>query len=256
MEFGGDTGLWQRKIAESREGVARRLVTIEALALATGQSVLDLGCGGGHLVKEIGLAVGEAGKVIGVDSSPEQLESASILCEGLSQAELVNGSATEISIESNSINSVASIQVLDYVADVDTAIREIRRVLRIGGKVALISVLWDHWRFHGADPLLNERIFEVWRDHCTHQMLPLEMPEKLSAAGFQGVIQKPIGFMNGNMHENAFAYFASKLVAAFAISKGIPQEDVQLWLRQLTEADKAGRFGFVSMPVLTSAVAA
>ncbi|MBO67887.1 MAG: hypothetical protein CL398_06205 [Acidiferrobacteraceae bacterium] len=255
MEFGGDTGLWQRKIAESKEGVARRLVTIEALTLLTGQSILDVGCGGGHLVKEIGLAVGETGKVVGVDSSPEQLESATLLCEGFPQIELVNGSATDLSIGSGSFDSVASIQVLDYVPDVDTAIGEMRRVLRPGGKVALISVLWDHWRFHGADPILNERIFEVWRDHCKHQMLPLEMPMKLSKVGFQGIVQKPIGFINSHMHSNAFAYFASKLVAAFAVSKGIAQEDALLWLRQLADADKSGDFGFVSMPVLTSAVA-
>ena len=47
MDFGGDIGLWQRKIAEGLEGTSRRLAVFEALAINSGQALLDLGCGGG-----------------------------------------------------------------------------------------------------------------------------------------------------------------------------------------------------------------
>jgi hypothetical protein len=57
------------------------------------------------------------------------------------------------------------------------------------------------------------------------------------------------------MHENAFARWAARLVAGFAIGKGIDKEDSALWLDQLARADSENRFGFVSVPVLTTAVA-
>ncbi len=79
MDFGGDFGLWQRNIAESLEGTARRLAVFDALAVNTGQAVFDLGCGGGHLVRDLALAVGDSGRVVGLDASTDQLESAGAL---------------------------------------------------------------------------------------------------------------------------------------------------------------------------------
>lgn len=60
---------------------------------------------------------------------------------------------------------------------------------------------------------------------------------------------------NANLHENTFAFWAAKIVHAFAATRGIEQEDTDLWFDQLCEADKDGRFGFVSVPVVTTAVA-
>ncbi len=141
---------------------------------------------------------------------------------------------------------MASLATFAYVLAADRGIAE----------AALVSVLWDHWRFHGAEPELNDKMHEIWRSHCPHQMLPMELPRKLIAAGFSGVAQKPIAFINGTMHENAFALWATKLVAAFAIRKGVRDEDAVDWLDQLEKADAEGRFGFVSVPVLTTATAA
>ena len=57
------------------------------------------------------------------------------------------------------------------------------------------------------------------------------------------------------MHNDAFAHWTSKNIAAFAIKNGMSEDDVALWLRQLEEADRDGHFGFVSMSVLTTGVA-
>jgi SAM-dependent methyltransferase len=256
VDFSGDIGLWQRKMAEGSVGTARRLAVFEALAISSGQAILDLGCGGGHLVRDLALAVGDNGRVVGLDASTDQLGAAGALCAGLKAVELMEADATDMPFEDGSFDSLASIQMLEYVPNVDGAIAEARRVLKPGGKAALVSVLWDHWRFHGAEPELNDRMHDIWRLHCSHQMLPIELPGKLSAAGFNGVVQQPIAFINGTMHENAFALWAAKLVAAFAIGKGVEDEEVVRWLDQLDKADVEGRFGFVSVPVLTTATAA
>ena len=255
MDFDGDMGLWQRKIAEGLEGTSRRLAVFEALAINSGQAVLDLGCGGGHLVRDFALAVGDNGRAVGLDASTVQLESANALCSGLSAVELIEGDATNMPFDDGTFDSLASIQMFEYVPDVDDAIAEARRVLKSGGKAALVSVLWDHWRFHGAEPELNDRMHDIWRLHCPHQMLPMELPSKLKAFGFSGVGQKPIAFINGTMHGNAFALWAAKVVVAFAIDKGVEEKDATLWLDQLHKADSEGRFGFVSVPVLTTATA-
>ena len=73
----------------------------------------------------------------------------------------------------------------------------------------------------------------------------------MAAVGLDGVSQRPLAFYNGTLHENAYAYWASKIVAAFATTQGVREDDARGWLDQLAQADQDGRFGFVSVPVLT-----
>ncbi|MFQ5565252.1 MAG: methyltransferase domain-containing protein [Paracoccaceae bacterium] len=255
MEFTGNIGLWQRRIAEGPEGAARRGAVFEALAVETGQHILELGCGGGHLTRELALAVGDGGRVVGLDVSAEQLAAARTVCADAPAAEMIEGDATAMAFADGAFDGLASIQTLEYIPDVDGAIAEARRVMKPGGKAALVSVLWDLWRFHGAEPELNERMLDAWRAHCPHQMLPMELPRRLAAAGFGGVQRRPIAFLNGALNGNAYALWAAKVVAAFGIAQGIAEDDAARWLDQLAEADREGRFGFVSVPVLTTATA-
>lgn len=255
MEFSGDMGLWQRKLSESHAGHARRMAVLDSLQVEPGQAVLDLGCGGGHLVRELAQAVGDGGRAVGLDASQDQMKTARSLCADLPAAELVQGDATELIFGDGTFDALACIQTLEYIHDPDGAITEARRVLKPAAKAAFVSVCWDHWRFHGPDPGLNDRMHDAWRAHCEHQMLPLEMPSKLSAAGFGAITQRQIAFFNGAPHENTFAFWAAKIVAAFAVTRNVPQQDADLWYQQLFQADSEGRFGFFSVPVLTTAVA-
>lgn len=255
MEFSGDLGLWQRKLTESHQGHARRMAVFDSLQIDPGQVVLDLGCGGGHLVRELALAVGKNGRVVGLDASAEQIEAARTLCSDLPVAELVEGDASNLFFDDDTFDGLACIQTLEYILDPDRALAESRRVLKPTAKAAFVSVCWDHWRFHGAEPVLNDRLHDAWRAHCAHQMLPLEMPRRLSAAGFGAITRRQIAFFNGTLHENTFAFWAAKVVATFAVGQGVAQEEADLWLHQLSQADTEGCFGFISVPVLTTAVA-
>lgn len=253
--FSGDVGLWQRRVAEGPEGIARRMAVFDALEPRPGQSMLDLGCGGGHLTRDIARAVGQNGRAVGLDASADQITAAQTVCEGLSQVELITGDALALPFDDGVFDGMGSIQVLDYIDDTDRALRETRRVMKTGAKAAIVCVLWDHFRFHGAEPKLDARMMEAFRAHCPHQMLPLELPNKLLDAGFGGVTRRPLPIFNGSLHENAASFWLSKLVAMFGMSRGIPAQDANDWLTQLALADREGRFGFVSTPALTTATA-
>ncbi len=73
----------------------------------------------------------------------------------------------------------------------------------------------------------------------------------MAAVGLDGASQRTLAFLNRALHENCLAYWAAKIVAAFAVSQGVSEEDARKWLEQLERADREGRFGFVSVPVLT-----
>ncbi len=255
MDFNSGMGAVQRRMAQTQEGVGRRKATFEALCITVGQHVLDLGCGGGHLLRDLALSVGSKGRAVGLDPSEPQINAAKELCKELENVEFSQDSATELSFADDAFDSVASIQVLEYIPDVDAALAEVRRVLKAGGRFVSVSVLWDHWRFHGPEPTLNDQMHEAFKAHCSHQMLPLQLPDKLARYGFVGAQCTPIGFMNNSLHHNSFAWLALSLLSHFAEKQGIPKADVERWREQLDQAVKDGRFGFVSMPVLTTAIA-
>ena len=251
MDFSGDIGYWQRRVGESPEGAVRRSAVFEVLAPRSQSNVLDVGCGGGQLLRELAFAVAPNGRAVGIDISDDQLAAARECCGGVPCAELFNANVCELAWEDGTFDAVSSILTLEYVSDVDLALSEIRRVMRRGGRVAFVSLLWDAYRFHGAEAELNERIIDAFRAQCPHQMLPTEMPHRMAAVGLAGVSQRPLAFYNGTMHENAYAYWASKLIAAFATTQGVGEDEAQRWLDQLSQADQDGRFGFVSVPILT-----
>ena len=255
MEFSSEIGAVQRRMAQTQEGVGRRKATFEALNIAVGQQVLDVGCGGGHLLRDLALSVGTEGRVVGLDPSNQQIEAAKEHCQDLGNVAFSQDSATELSFADGEFDAIASIQVLEYIENVDGALSEIRRVIKPGGRLAAVSVLWDHWHFHGPDPALNDRMHEAFKAHCFHQMLPLEMPKKLERHGFIGAQCTPMGFLNNSLHHNSFAYLASTLLTHFAEGQGISKEDTERWRKELDESEREGRFGFVSVPVLTTAIA-
>ena len=75
MKFDNETSIIQQKIANSYAGVSRRLAIMNSLDLEIGHNVIDVGCGGGHLVEEISLGVGEKGKSIGnrINKKPKNI---------------------------------------------------------------------------------------------------------------------------------------------------------------------------------------
>ena len=171
MDFSGEVAEWQRKNAEGKAGNSRRSAVIEALDVRGGNTNLDVGCGGGHLVQELGTVAGNKGRVVGIDPSRQMVGNASAICQNLSFVDVIEGSASEIPIGDGQFDGVAALQVYEYVEDVGLALAEARRVLKLGCPIAIVSILWEHCRFYGAERELNERIIEAWRAHCFHQML-------------------------------------------------------------------------------------
>ncbi|MDG2356423.1 MAG: methyltransferase domain-containing protein [Paracoccaceae bacterium] len=251
MKFNRELSIIQQKMATSSAGVNRRQAALKALNLETGQTVLDVGCGGGHLLEDISLAVGEKGLVYGLDPSEVQIKSAQSRCKKLKNVKLICNSASKIDLTTKSCDSVASIQTLEYIKNLDSTLEEITRVLKNNSMFINVSVLWDHFKFHGPENKLNNLMHEAFKSHCFHQMIPMVLGGKLKNLGFKNIKNHELSFLITKRHKNSPAVYAEMILSKHALKQGISEEKVLDWQKQLEKAEKNKTYGFTSFPVLT-----
>lgn len=115
--------------AEDVHDFARRAI-LDALALRPGDELLELGCGGGLLLRDA-LALGA--RATGLDHSPEMV---ALARERAPAAAVVLGEAEELPFPDASFDAAAMSVVFGFFADPVRVLRECRRVLRPGGRLA------------------------------------------------------------------------------------------------------------------------
>jgi len=121
---------------------------IERSGIKHGMKLLELGCGSGAFTTFVAKAVGEQGKLYAVDIQPkmlEQLEHKLARPENrdLTNIELIQAGAYELPFEENSLDLALLVTVLHEIPDRDRALREIKRVLKPDGILAITEFLPD-----------------------------------------------------------------------------------------------------------------
>ncbi len=114
---------------------------IDALGLAAGMTVADIGAGTGYFAFPLARAVGAAGKVWAIDLQPEMLDKlrAKLLKDAAPNVELVLGDATATSLGSRCADVVLMANLFHELPDVPAALRESARILRAKGRLAIVD---------------------------------------------------------------------------------------------------------------------
>jgi arsenite methyltransferase len=158
------------------------------IELEEGQTVLDLGSGGGIDVLLSAKRVGPTGKAYGLDMTDEMLALARENQQkaGATNVEFLKGTIEAIPLPDNAVDVIISNCVINLSTDKDAVLREAYRVLKPGGRFAVSDVV-----VRGDVPAEIRRNMELWIG-CVAGALEASVYEsKLQKAGFEEVELQP-----------------------------------------------------------------
>jgi SAM-dependent methyltransferase len=164
---------------------------ITLASLQVGQTVLDLGSGAGIDCFFAARKVGETGKVIGVDMTPEMIERATSSAKRLNipNVEFRLGYIEELPVESDSVDVIISNCVINLSPDKAKVFAETFRVLKSGGKLAVSDIVTD-----GPLPDVVKKSLSAWAGCVAGAIEAREYIAMMEAVGFTNVSITPVFF--------------------------------------------------------------
>lgn len=152
--------LWHAQLAEAQATL------LASASLATGERVLDVACGTGLVTFEAAHAVGPTGQVVGVDISGSMVDAAQRRAQNrqLSNVSFARMDAETLDLPDATFDVALCALGLMYLPDPEQALREMRRVLRPGGR--LVLAVWGRRSQCGWSPLFPIVDAEVASEVC------------------------------------------------------------------------------------------
>ena len=156
--------------------------------IVPGETVLDLGSGGGIDVLLSARRVGPTGKVYGLDMTDEMLDlaRANQAKAGVTNVEFLKGDIEHIPLPDNTVDLIISNCVINLSPDKDRVLAEAFRVLKPGGRLAVSDIV-----VRGKIPHEIQRSIELWAGCIAGALEEEDYTAKLERAGFERVSIEP-----------------------------------------------------------------
>jgi ubiquinone/menaquinone biosynthesis C-methylase UbiE len=199
--------------------------------------------------------VGPTGRVCAIDVSADQITAAQGNCAEFPWVTCQVADAVQLPYQAREFDVVYGVQVFEYVTPLDTALSEVHRVLRPGGRCAILSTDWSTAVWHSSQPEMMQRVLAAWATHSPTPNLPSVLAPRLRQAGLEPLRQTPMPILNRSYHGHSFMYWAARLIRAFVVGRqALTEEEAEAWLQEFDALERQGANFFCITPVLTEAV--
>jgi len=227
--------------------VEQRARTRATLKAAPGERGLDIGTGIGFLACELAREVGPGGRVTGIDLSEELIQAAREKAkrEGVAdQASFAVGNATALDFPDGSFDFGVAVQVYLYVKEIDRALAEAARVLRPGGRLAVVDTDWDSCVWLNADRERHRRVMEARLREFAQPHLPPALPRLLRKAGFAVQSVEAIPVLNLRYDPESFSGGIIEVTPQLVAKLGGDAAEARAWADELKGRTGDGEYFF------------
>lgn len=233
-----------------------RRLTEAAIEAIDGRSVCDVGCGTGDVVIDLARLVGPTGSVTGIDHSEVMLAEATRRVEAAGVADRVSlrqGDAAALDVPDASFDACRAERTLQHVGDPAAALREMVRVVRPGGWVAVIDTDWETATIDHPDGPTTRRILNHFTDELVASgWVGRQLVRLAESAGLDDVSCHPATLVQRRLDEASAQREWFKVMATEAARAGaVDADDAARWLAFLDDAVGREFFASVTMFAVT-----
>jgi SAM-dependent methyltransferase len=198
--------------------------------LKAGETVLDLGSGGGIDVLLSARRVGPTGKAYGLDMTDEMLALAeeNKRKSGLTNVEFLKGEIENIPLPDKSVDVIISNCVINLSGDKERVLKEAFCVLKPGGRFAVSDVV-----VRGDVPAEIKKDMELWVGCVAGALSDYEYVAKLAKAGFENIDIEPTRVYS---IEDARAFLSGRGLDADAVAKKVEGKFISAFVRATKSA--------------------
>jgi arsenite methyltransferase len=232
----------QEELAATADMVQQRQAMLSLLSLNSGERVIDVGAGNGALVRDMLKIVGNNGHACGVDNSEIMIGLANKICP---EAVFLKGEATELPIENSHYDVLTTSQLLCFVDDVSSALREFYRVLKPGGRMLLLDTDWGSLVWNSRNQTFMDRVMKMYTAPYTNPYIPRSLPKLINEAGFNLLERRSFALLNWERNPDSYSQQTSGFVKQLMEkSPDFSESDWEEWDRDLRETEADGEYLF------------
>ena len=218
---------------------------LDAMAVDSAETVLDLGCGTGVAARTIARRADFPGRVTGIDLSPYLVEAARRLAddEGLGgRVEFRSGDTRDLDIHDGKFDAVVAHTLVSHVPEALTVLKEAGRVVKPGGLIAVFDGDYASMTFALDDPVQSKKYDEALINALvTSPQVMRQMPRLIQQAGLEMLRMFPYIMVEVGKGDfwlsgiDAYEKLAPK-------SGGMTEEEATSWANALHKASDRGVF--------------
>jgi SAM-dependent methyltransferase len=233
--------------AQSAAEVAARERYLDLLDLHPGQTVLEVGAGTGRVAIEIAQRVGRDGRVVALEPSQQLREYA---CEAAARSgvgailEWRTGHAEALPLPDSMCDRCFCRWVLLHVEAAETAVREMRRVTRRGGRLTCVEADWETVTVYPGERMLTRRILNFSCDRHIEGWSGRRLAPLFRACGFANVSVHPIVIVDDATEGLEWVTFLHQRADMAASAGAVSKAEAVSWREAVDRAVALRRYFF------------
>jgi ubiquinone/menaquinone biosynthesis C-methylase UbiE len=215
---------------------------LHLLELRPGQRVLDVGCGTGENVREFSGIVGSSGFAAGIDRSEAMIAEARRRSAEQNETAVSYrvGEAANIDFADGSFDVCWTERMLQHVSHPERVIAEMIRVLKPGGRLAVLETDWETFTMDLPDVESTRKVLNLFCDNIQNGWIGRQLLRLVRRAGLTEI--KPFyGVVPGNNFRELFdALGMGEIVDTLQAANLLSAAEAAAWQQSLDAADRDG----------------